>query len=207
MESTSKVPYLGEKNAAPLTKWLASARAKRVAPFLLGNMLELGCGNATILESSKVREAITSYTGVEALESSISELRSRYPDDSFLSLDLDSITWPLEEKYDCVLALAVIEHLWNLKAFFLNLRRVLTDGGLFVLTTPTTYGNHIVLKALSYVGLIRKDVVDDHVTIFNKKLFMHACNEFGFELERYQRFQLGGNQLVVLRKLPRPDEI
>ncbi|MFC5527002.1 class I SAM-dependent methyltransferase [Rhodanobacter ginsengisoli] len=206
MKEINETPYVGLNDAAPLTKWLASARTNRVVPFLKGDMLELGCGAATILDSSEVRKAISSYTGVEALESSISELRTRYPDHSFYSFDLDTITWPLEEKYDCVLALAVIEHLWNLKAIFLNLRRILIDDGLVIITTPTPYGNHVILRALAFIGLVRKDVIDDHVTIFNKKLFMHACIEFGFKIERYQKFQFGGNQLVVLRKLPHPDE-
>ena len=195
-----KTPYVGEKDTAPLTRWLASARANRVAPFLKGNMLEIGCGAAAILDSSDVRKVISSYTGVEALESSISELEAKFPKDSFFSFDLDSIAWPLNGSYDCVLALAVIEHLWNLKDIFLNVRRILVEGGLFVITTPTPYGNHIILRALSSIGLVRKDVIDDHVTIFNKKLFMHACHEFGFEIKHYKKFQFGGNQLVVLKK-------
>lgn len=196
------VPYLGQSNAAPLTTWLAHARSRRVAPFLQGRILELGCGAASLLESEAVRESITSYTGVEALQSSVDELKSRYPEHSFVSLDLDSTTWPIQDEFDCVLALAVIEHLWNLKSFLQNVGNVLAAGGRFVLTTPTPYGNHIVLRSLALAGLVRKDVINDHVAIFNKKLFQHLCAEFSFELEHYRTFQLGGNQLAVLKKLP-----
>lgn len=202
-EEAEAVPYLGQSNTAPLTTWLANARSRRVAPFLKGRILELGCGAASLLEAEDVRNSITSYTGVEALQSSVSELQERYPAHSFASFDLDSPTWPINQQFDCVLALAVIEHLWNLKSFMSNVREALVDGGLFVLTTPTPYGNHIVLRSLALAGLVRKDVVNDHVAIFNKKLFHHVCDEFGFELAHYRTFQLGGNQLAVLRKLSR----
>ena len=200
-QKTEAVPYLGQNNAAPLTTWLARARSKRVAPFLKGRILELGCGAASLLESKAIRDSISFYAGVEALQSSVDELKSRYPAHHFVAVDLDSADWPIEDKFDCVLALAVIEHLWNLKSFLQNVNKALVDGGLFVLTTPTPYGNHIVLRSLAFLGLVRKDVVNDHVAIFNKTLFRHVCEEFGFKLEHYSKFQLGGNQLAVLRKL------
>lgn len=146
---------------------------------------------------------MTSYTGVEALQTSVSELQVRHPAHTFVSFDLDSARWPLNRHFDCVVALAVIEHLWNLKSFFSNVREALADDGLFVLTTPTPFGNHIVLRSLALAGLVRKDVINDHVAIFNKKLFHHVCDEFGFELDQYAKFQLGGNQLAVLRKVSR----
>lgn len=201
-EKTEAVPYLGRSNAALLTTWLANARARRVIPFLKGRILELGCGSAPLLELETARRSITSYTGVEALQTSVEELKGRFSDHSFLSLDLDSENWPIQGQFDRVLALAVIEHLWNLKSFILNVRHALVDDGLFVLTTPTPYGNYIVLKGLALAGLVRRDVIDDHVAIFNKQLLHHLCEEFGFSLELHRKFQFGGNQLAVIRKLP-----
>jgi SAM-dependent methyltransferase len=200
MTKTQDVPYVGGQAKAPLTRWLAHARARRVSPFLQGDVLELGCGGSTLLDSESMRRTIRSYTGVEALPQNVETLRRRFPDATFRAFDLDATPWPIEGKFHCVLAMAVIEHLWNLGSLFQEVGRLLHDGGRFVLTTPTPWGNHVVLRTLARTGLVRKTVIDDHVTIFNKQLFRHVCNEFGFELEHYRTFQLGGNQLAVLRK-------
>ena len=200
MADTQDVPYVGGQAKAPLTRWLAQARARRVSPFLQGDVLELGCGGSALLQSDAVQRAIASYTGVEALAQNVETLRTRFPHATFHAFDLDSAPWPIEGQFDCVLAMAVIEHLWNLKSLFQEVRLHLRDGGRFVLTTPTPWGNHVVLRTLARTGLVRKTVIDDHVTIFNKQLVRHVCQEFGFELQHYATFQFGGNQLAVLRK-------
>lgn len=200
MATTQDVPYVGDESRAPLTRWLANARTKRVASFLHGDVLELGCGASLVLQSKTMQRAVTSYTGVEALPESVEVLKKKYPETKFLSFDLDTAPWPVERRFDCVLALAVVEHLWNLKGLFQQVGDHLKHHGTFVLTTPTPWGNHVILKSLSHTRLVRKDVIDDHVTIFSKQLFRHACGEFGFDLVYYRRFQFGGNQLVVIRK-------
>jgi SAM-dependent methyltransferase len=200
MADTQDVPYVGGQARAPLSRWLAHARARRVVPYLHGDVLELGCGGSTLLDSAAVRRAIRSYTGVEALQPNVAALQARHPESRFLAFDLDTSPWPLDGRFHCVLALAVIEHLWNLGSLFQEVRRHLHDGGRFVLTTPTPWGNHVVLRTLARTGLVRKTVIDDHVTIFNRQLFRHVCNEFGFSLVAYRTFQLGGNQLAVLEK-------
>jgi SAM-dependent methyltransferase len=200
MPRTQDIPYVGGEARAPLTRRLTNARTRRILPFLRGDVLELGCGASVVLDSDSARRAMTSYTGVEALPENVEALRKKHPQATFLAFDLDAGPWPLEGRFDCVLALAVIEHLWNLKTLFDQVHRHLREDGLFLLTTPTPWGNHVVLRTLSRIGLVRRNVIDDHVTIFDRQLFRHACGEFGFELAHYGKFQFGGNQLAVLRK-------
>ena len=200
MPRTKDIPYVGGEARAPLTRWLTNARTKRILPFLRGDVLELGCGASVVLDSDTARRAMTSYTGVEALPENVDALRKKHPRAAFLAFDLDTAPWPLEGRFDCILALAVVEHLWNLRTLFEEVNRHLGENGLFVLTTPTPWGNHVVLRILSRIGLVRRNVIDDHVTIFDRQLFRHACGEFGFELCHYGKFQFGGNQLAVLRK-------
>lgn len=202
MPRTRDIPYVGGEVHAPLTRWLTNARTRRILPYLRGDVLELGCGASVVLDPDGARPAMTSYTGVEALPENVEALRRKHPRASFLAFDLDTAPWPLEGRFDCVLALAVVEHLWSLKTLFEQVNRHLREDGLFVLTTPTPWGNHVVLRTLSRIGLVRRNVIDDHVTIFDRQLFRHACGEFGFELVHYRTFQFGGNQLAVLRKRP-----
>src|SRR5690348_11969617 len=95
MTNTQDVPYVGGQAKAPLTRWLAHARARRVSPFLQGDVLELGCGGSVLLDSESVRRAIASYTGVEALAQNVETLRTRFPDATFHAFDLDTAPWPI----------------------------------------------------------------------------------------------------------------
>lgn len=199
-DERTDVPYVGEERRAPLTRWLARQRVRRVADFLEGDVLELGCGFGGVLEYASVHGSIGSYTGVEALAENVEVLGAKYPQHKFYAFDLDCEHWPVSGTFDCILALAVVEHLWNLKGFFSHLRSLLKDDGVAVCTTPTIWGNHVVLRMLARLGLVREDVIADHVAIFGRPLWSHVCDEFGFRLESFSRFQFGGNQLVVLKR-------
>ena len=48
------------------------------------------------------------------------------------------------------------------------------------------------------LGLFSKVAADDHIVIYNKKRFQILASDFGLSIERYERFQFGCNQLVIL---------
>ena len=73
-------------------------------------------------------------------------------------------------------------------------------GGRLVITTPTNFGNDVVHRAGSLIGLFSKVARDDHISIFNRKRFEVFANECGLEVELYRFFQFGCNQLVILQK-------
>jgi len=138
-DERTDVPYVGEERGAPPTRWLARQRVRRVADFLEGDVLELGCGFGGVLEYASVHGSIGSYTGVEALAENVRALEAKCPQHKFYAFDLDSQHWPVSGTFGCILALAVVENPWNLKGLSSHLRCLLKDDAVAMCTTPTIW--------------------------------------------------------------------
>jgi SAM-dependent methyltransferase len=104
-----------------------------------------------------------------------------------------------EERFDTVLMVAFIEHVYNQKRLFTEVLRHLQPDGRIVITTPTPRGDRIHCWGTS-LSLFAQAAKDDHPIIFSKQRFRVFAKHFGLEIEAYRRFQLGCNQLVVLRR-------
>ncbi len=95
-----------------------------------GTLLDVGCGSGALWDF--VRGHVESYLGVDAIH------YDDFPEVcTFHQADLDSAAVPLpDESADAVVAIEIIEHLENPRAFFRELTRLAKPGGLVVLTTP-----------------------------------------------------------------------
>ena|SRR6266545_4584706 len=117
---------------------LLSARGAR------GIVADVGCGSGALWPA--LRGTFASCIGLDAV---------RYeglPDDvDFRSIDLDTGRLPLADgSVDAAVAVEVIEHLENPRAFVRELTRVVRPGGWVVVTTPNQ------LSALSLLTLLLK---------------------------------------------------
>jgi 2-polyprenyl-3-methyl-5-hydroxy-6-metoxy-1,4-benzoquinol methylase len=95
-----------------------------------GTLLDVGCGGGALW--GFVHDQIETYLGVDAVR------YDALPDScTFFQADLDTAQVPLpDESADVVVAIEIIEHLENPRAFFRELTRLVKPGGLIVLTTP-----------------------------------------------------------------------
>lgn len=183
---------------AVLSRFIAKQRYQKVAPYIQGDVLDLGCQKAQILE--EFGSSINSYCGVELLEETVVEAKKKHQDASFYQRDLDQDELNLPDKFDCILMVALIEHLFNQKFVMDSVAQCLKPGGVVVLTTPTPFGNDVVHRAGASLGLFSKVAVDDHIVIYNRLRFKILANEVGLELRHHEYFQLGCNQLAILSK-------
>lgn len=140
-------------------------------------------------------------------------LKSRFPQMHFIGVDLkcssdiDNIElieyniehWKPDTKFDCVLSLAVIEHLLDLQAHFQLISLSLSDDGFAVITTPTPYA-HIVLKFLSYLGIFDKREINDHKLYLTKTGITALAEKYFLEIIEFRYLSLGLNQLCILKK-------
>ena len=181
-----------------LTGYLTRERMKRIAPYVHGDVLDLGCGGADVYRNFGSR--INHYCGVEYSDAAVDALRAKHPEASFLARNLDRDALGLDRQYDCILMVALIEHLFNQQHVMSNVAMALKPGGRIVVTTPTPFGNDIVHRMGAKLGLFSKAAVDDHIVIYNHHRFGLLAGEIGLKLAHYQRFQLGCNQLVVLSR-------
>jgi 2-polyprenyl-3-methyl-5-hydroxy-6-metoxy-1,4-benzoquinol methylase len=93
-------------------------------------LLDIGCGTGALWDF--VRDHVENYLGVDAVR------YDGFPDAcAFYPADLDTASVPLPDgSAEVVVAVEVIEHLENPRAFFRELTRLAKPGGLVVLTTP-----------------------------------------------------------------------
>lgn len=96
-----------------------------------------------------------------------------------------------DKTFDYVTMLAVIEHLNDYRKVLAECHRVMKDNGLVVITTPKE-------KIEWIIKIYAKKESKDHKRHFTKKDFE---NIKGFKLINYSTFELGMNQLIVLKKI------
>jgi len=185
-----------------LSNYLSNARSKRTMQYLKGDVLDIGCGPAKNYQLAIDHNLpVSSYTGIEYSLDQVKQLKVQYPEASFYSVDLDEENLPLHQPFDTIILLAVIEHIFNLKFLFKQLFKLLKDDGRIVLTTPTPFGNDIVHKLGTKVGLFNKEGgQDDHIVIFNRKRLEILAEEMNLKIESYRTFQFRCNQIIILKK-------
>jgi len=183
---------------ALLSRYLARQRYSKIAPHLKGDVLDLGCSKAQIFE--EYGSQMSSYSGIERSIQLVESLKTKYPNKLFVQRDLDSENLDIQKKFDCVLMVAVIEHLFNQKFVMDEIKQVLKPGGIVLITTPTPIGNDLIHRLGASMGFFAKSAVDDHIVIYNRLRFKILADEVGLEVEHHQYFQGYCNQFTILKK-------
>jgi SAM-dependent methyltransferase len=178
----------------PLLSRLIQERRYQVSrSFIDGDILELGCGTATITEALHPGQ---SYTGIEYGPRIMEWLKQNRPGYDFYRYDLDRDEINLDRQFDTILMVAVIEHLADPRHILRQMPRLLRPGGRLVITTPTPFGNLIHSIGVN-LGLFYKTAAQDHKHIYDQVSLPHLLKECGLEVIKYRSFILGGNQLCV----------
>lgn len=176
-----------------LSGFLTRQRFQAVSAYIRGDVLDIGCGYGKVL--SLLPPGI-SYTGVDSGPEIIQYLQKTYPGHEFYLLDLDKGELQLDQRFDTILMLAVVEHLSQpQKALCQALEHLKADGCLLI-TTPSPFGDRIH-RLGARLGLFSQFAADDHETIFTQASLRRLLENCGIQIDRYRRFLLGGNQLFV----------
>ena len=181
-----------------LTGLIRKQRLAMVTPYLKGDVLEVGCSDGSMLYAAG--GDLGRYVGIDINEEALARAVATFPEHQFLRCNIEHEAFGFSEEFDVVLMLALIEHVFNQGHLLDQCRLALRPGGSIVLTTPTVFGNDVVHRIGQSLGLFNKAVSDEHIVIYNKTRLLAAAAKKGFELSHYRRFQLGSNQLAVLRK-------
>jgi 2-polyprenyl-3-methyl-5-hydroxy-6-metoxy-1,4-benzoquinol methylase len=164
-----------------------------VVPFLKGDVLDLGCGLATV---SEFLEKDQRYVGVEVSEPWMDYLRTHRPQHTFYQRNFDVEPLNLDLKFDTILLIAVIEHLKQPGTLLGQLPAFLKPGGKVVITTPSPWGDR-VHRVGAHIGLFSKEAMHEHETIFTPTTLQTIMEANGLELVHARNFLFGGNQLFI----------
>ena len=181
--------------AVIVSKFLERMRVSAALPYIHGSVLDLGCGYGAILSRLTPKE----YVGIEADPTVFRWLKKTYPNHTFLQRDLDTDQLELNQAFDTVVMLAVIEHLKRPENILQQISTYLKPGGKLVLTTPSPIGDQIH-QIGARVGIFSKLAMDDHETIFNQKTLTALAANHQLAPVVFRRFLLGGNQLFVFKR-------
>lgn len=158
------------------------------------SVLDLGCGyypQALIALKEKIREGV-------GIDQDIS--------DQTLSTKLQLIKGNIQShlplpdnQFDCVLMLAVLEHLDHPQKTLRECYRVLKPGGRLIITIPSNFSRPL-LVSLATLGWISKEEIFDHKHYFNKKEAETLLNNARFKKVSSKYYNLFMNLLFVFEK-------
>ncbi len=168
--------------------YLARRRLAAASPWLKGRVLDFGCGGGNVA-------AVVSpdrYVGVDRDAGALESARRRYPQHRFMA------SLPDGESFDTICMLAVIEHLPDPPGVLSSLQTLLLPHGRLVFTTPTPLA-HLIQSWGARVGLFSREAAEEHEHQFDLPMIRKVLFTAQYSLEKYDRFLLGLNQLVVMR--------
>jgi dolichol-phosphate mannosyltransferase len=159
-----------------------------------GMCLDVGCGSSRIL--SDLGDAV----GVDI---SLRKLRWARKYGKPL-VNASAFDLPFADgAFDYVISSEVIEHIPLGEKPFVEMRRVLRDGGRLILGTPD-YGrlSWRIIETL-YHRLIPGGYADEHVTHYNREQLMRSMEELGFQFLEIE-YVLGSEMIMLFRKAETP---
>jgi len=94
------------------------------------NVVDLGCGITNLYDNYKGK-----VTGVDISETAISYMKDNYPNGEWIIGDVQN-TGIINEKYECVLLVSIIEHFANFDNVLLEAKRLVDKKGRIILVVP-----------------------------------------------------------------------
>lgn len=183
-----------------VSDYLRHARYQMVLPYVLGDVLEIGCGPGTILTWLGPKQR---YVGLDSNPMLIRWLVESFPMCEFYLADAEKGNLDLGEyRFDTLLLVAVIEHFTTPANILRDWVEYVREGGRVVLTTPTPVGDRVYRLAARF-GIFPIQATEDHLAVLGCAAIKHLFESVGLSLVAYQTFQFGLNQLAVGEKKKR----
>lgn len=181
-----------------LSSWLERQRFITASRRVKGRrILDVGCG---VADFSKWLPEGVEYVGVESDPEIVDAARRRHHDLEIIPGEIRQgnqlLTQYSERPFDSIVLAAVLEHLSNPKEVLAELHSVLAHDGIVVITTPVP-GAEWLLSLGAWLGLTSKEAHDEHHSLYGRDDLFDLLDAAGYEVQHYQRFLFGLNQIVV----------
>jgi SAM-dependent methyltransferase len=179
-----------------LQRW----RARVARPWVPAGarVLDVGCHQGEFLAS--LGDRVGPSVGLDPLARPVPGSRHRLVADVF-----HTPSGFADGAFDAVVMLATLEHIRDKEPLARELYRLLTPGGRVIVTVPAPWVDRIV-ALLCRFRLADGMSLDEHHG-FDPRTAPALFAGPGFVLERWRRFQLGANHLMVFRKPAAPGPV
>ncbi|AHF00119.1 class I SAM-dependent methyltransferase [Thioalkalivibrio paradoxus] len=174
-----------------LSPWLQRRRFAAALPYLTGRVLDVGCGSGALAGRLKADR----YYGTDVDPESLELARSRFPNYVFSS-QLPA----LDERFDTVVALAVIEHDAEPGDFLKRLTAYMRDSNSRLVVTTPHPSMDWIHDVGAAIGLFSKHANEEHEGLLDRATLVRAGAVAGLRLSSYRRFLFSANQIAVFQK-------
>lgn len=178
---------MGDQVTGLLSPWLRNIRIAKVRPYLKGRVLDFGCGVGALTEYCQP----DNYYGIDIDKDALEVAQTKHPGYNF------SNEFPLFEKFDSIIALAVIEHIPDPAGLLEKFKQILSQSGTIIVTTPHPVSDQIHTIG-SRIKLLSSGAEEEHQPLLDYELMQKMASLNGLSVLKYERFLLGLNQLFLL---------
>ncbi len=171
-----------------ISKFVRNKRFLMVQPYIKGKVLDYGCGVGELTHICNPNN----YLGVDIDETSIRMANKNHPQFRF-AYDVND-----NEKFDTIVALAVLEHIAEPVALLKKFKRMLRPDSHILLTVPhpSFYWVHTFF---SWIGLLSKHASEDHKQEIDYRHMKELAIKASLTIVNYKRFLFGANQFFLLK--------
>jgi 2-polyprenyl-6-hydroxyphenyl methylase/3-demethylubiquinone-9 3-methyltransferase len=159
-------------------------------------VLDAGCGNGFF--AKRLREKGFDVVGIDLEESGIVHARKLCEDVRFEVASVYDNMHDLFGKFDAVVSLEVVEHLYDPRTFVARVHECLRPTGMFILSTP--YHGYLKNVLIALSGKFDSHVSPlwdgGHIKFWSRRTLSKLLEEKGFRVEAY----IGAGRLPYLWK-------
>ncbi len=180
--------------------WLSARQIRRYAGSLDGKQLgDFGCG----YHAAFVRSALAALDHAVLVDVALApDLKANPKVTAIEGVLPDALSQADSASVDVVLAISVIEHLWDPLAALRECFRIIRPGGTCLFNVPSWRGKWFLEYSAFRLGLSPKDEMDDHKTYYDVKDFWPLLVRAGFRPSGIRCFshKFGLNTFAVCRR-------
>lgn len=146
-------------------------------------LLDFGCGKGIILKEALKINKNLKITGVDISREALRIARRTIPKAEFFLTSEDTHLPFKNNSFDFILALDVVEHLFNVKSTLKELNRVLKKDGKILISVPFNGLFKNLIIALFFYDKMY-DIYGPHLRFFTKKSLLKCLKASGFKTKK-----------------------
>jgi ubiquinone/menaquinone biosynthesis C-methylase UbiE len=146
--------------------------------------LDLGCGDGRL----SAFLSAGSLTAADVSSVAVRRAAGRLPDAEVALVGVDEPLPFVDNEFELVLCVEVLEHVRDVQLFLSEVRRVLRPGGGLALTTPAWSRWIALWRVLFGAGFEREfDPLSPHLRFFTKRSLAQVLDALGFTVDSIKR--------------------
>ena len=153
----------------PLVRYAHRQRLDAIAAMLpkTGHLkvLDAGCGEGHLINRLHQADSTNEYYGADVTDAALERALQRCPYAKLEKMDISNLNFP-DSYFDAVVITEVLEHIIDYENVVRELKRVIKDGGVFIITFP----NEVLWTASRFLLGRRPIKVLDHVNAFTPRM-------------------------------------